>query len=118
MVSRFRSKLGLQVFCRNYAIPPIYLKTQSHSCRTGESCSVISSEFLNALLCKLVLYIKRLPRLFQVEVFIKDRFAGSLVLKPFVRHRQILARPQFQDFRGHGCKLTLKNETVEQMFKT
>src|SRR5215469_14670797 len=91
---------------------------QSHSCRTGESCSVISSEFLDALARKFVLYVKRFPRILQVKLLVWDWFAGSLVLKLFVGHRQILARPQFQDFRGHGCKLGLEDEAVEQVFKT
>jgi hypothetical protein len=53
-------------------------------------------------LCKLVLYIKRFPRLFQVKLLLRDRFTRGLVLKLFVGHRKILARPQFQDLRRYG----------------
>ena len=64
-----------------------------------------------------MLNIERFPRLFQVEILIRDRFTGGLVLKLFVGHREILACPLFQDLRGHGCKFGLKDETVEQVFE-
>jgi hypothetical protein len=65
-----------------------------------------------------VFYIKRFPRSFQVEFLIRDRFTGGLVLKLFVGHREILARPLFQDLRGHRGKLRFERKAVEQMFET
>ena len=87
-------------------------------CRLRECGTIISGEFLNAFACEFVLYIERFPRSFQVKLLIRDRFTGSLVLELIVRHWEILTRPLFQNFRGHGCKLGLEDETVEQVFET
>jgi hypothetical protein len=76
---------------------------------------IVSGEFLNAFACKLVLYIKRFPRSFQVKFLIRDRSTGGLVLKLFVGHRKILARPHFQDLRRYGYKLRFERKTVEQV---
>jgi hypothetical protein len=66
-------------------------------------------------LCKLVLYIKPFPRLFQVKLLLRDRFTRGLVLKLFVGHRKILARPQFQDLRRYGYKPRFERETIEHV---
>src|ERR1700758_431214 len=84
----------------------------SDLCRPGERCTVISGEFLNAFACKLVLYIKRFPRSFQVKLFVRDRLTGGFVLKLLVGHRKVLARPQFQDLRRYGYKLRFERKTV------
>ena len=89
--------------------------TQSRLCGAGERCSIISGEVLNAFACKLVLYIKCFPRSFQVKRFARDRLTGSLVLKLFVGHREILARPMFQDFRGYRGKLRFERKAVQQV---
>ena len=65
-----------------------------------------------------MLNIKRLPPALQVKLLVRNRFTGSLVFEVVVGHREILTRPLFQDLRGHGCKLGLKDETVEQVFET
>src|SRR5579864_2015057 len=90
---------------------------QSRLCGSGKRCTIISGEFLNAFACKLVLYIKRFPRSFQVKLFVRDRLTGSLVLKLFVGHWEIAVRPQFQDFRRHGYKLRFERKTVEQVLQ-
>jgi non-ribosomal peptide synthetase component F len=61
---------------------------------------------------------QRFPPLLQVKLLVRNRFTGSLVYELVVGRWEILVRPLFQDFRGHGCKLCLENETVEQVFET
>ena len=68
--SELSVEVGFQVFCGNHPIRRVHLKTQSQSCRTGESCSVISSEFLDAFAREFLLYVKRFPRWFQVKLLV------------------------------------------------
>src|SRR5215469_9728603 len=57
-------------------------------------------------------------RMLQVKLLVWDWFARGFVLKLFAGYWQILARPQFQGFQGHGCKFSLQDDAVEQVFKT
>src|SRR5579864_9803788 len=79
-------------------------------CGSGECCTIVSSEFLDAFARKIVLNIKRFPPLLQVKLLVRNRFTGSLVLELVVGRWEILARPLFQDFSGHGCKLGLESK--------
>src|SRR5215831_7081874 len=102
--------------------------TSAHTCAlsflmdrlggSGKCRSIIGREFFDAFARKFVLNVKRFPGLSQVKLLICDRLAGTFVLKLFVGHWRILARPLLQDFRWHGCKVGLKEETVEQVFET
>src|SRR6266446_7720353 len=102
----------------SFSSKQIRITIQSRSCGSGERCTIISGELFNALACKLVAYIKRFPRSFQVKLFVRDRFTGSLVLKLPVGHREIAVRPQFQNFRRYSYKLRFEHKTVKQVFQT
>src|SRR5215469_10578400 len=86
-------------------------------CGSGERCTIIGSEFLNAFACKLVLDIKGFPGPPQVKLLVWNRLAGSLVLKLTVGHREIPVRPQLQDCRRHGDKLRFERKTIKEVFQ-
>jgi len=81
---------------------------------SGKCCSVISYQFLDALARKVVLHIEQFPPLLQVELGVPEPLYSNW----FSRHWRVLTCTHLENFRGHGCKLSLEDEAVKAVFKT